>query len=212
MLLILVLVLASAINSNAQKFRLGLKGSTLVGWIKPDTKDVDMEKIRVGTSYGATLEYNLTDNYVFSSGIDIINKSGSIEDTRDTTVIFTKTLYKIQQLQIPLTLKMKTNQMEKLTYFGQFGMGVEYRLKARSDIEVKDLGGNIRPEDNNEAKGDIMGLSASMIIGIGVEYSLGERTAAVIKLLFNKGFTDIAKDKTLKMSHTFLALNLGVLF
>lgn len=210
--LIIIPVLLSLPNKSfSQKFRLGLKGAVLVGWLQPDTKDVDFEKIRIGYLYGAVGEYHLTENYSFSTGIDFENKGGSIEDTRDTSTAFIKTLYKVQHLQVPFTLKMKTNPHEKITYFGQFGAGLAYRIKARSDITTKS-GSSTTTDYNNEAKGQIYGLSSSVIIGAGIEYSLGERTALVIKLLFNKGFTDLAKNKNLKFSHSYIALNAGVLF
>lgn len=193
----------------AQKFRLGLKGSGLVGWIKPDVEGVDVEKFRFGYNYGAICEYLLNDRYVLSSGIDITQKGGGIEDSRKDTLI--KETYKLQYMELPLTLKMKTNEINYMTYFGRFGLSTNFNLKARKDVSSI-FTGITQTESDRDAKNDIRTIGASMIIGIGAEYAIGEKTSVICDLLLNKGFTNIAKSNGLKMNNSYVALNLGVIF
>ena len=61
-------------------------------------------------------------------------------------------------------------------------------------------------------------LRGSLIVGVGVEYSVGGRTALVGGLTFNNGFTNVLKGTNDAVGrkpsaiNNFLELTLGVMF
>jgi hypothetical protein len=156
-------------------------------------------------------EFSLADNYSFSTGLESFYSGGKLETYRaiDSTTI--STLYKLQYLEIPIALKMKTNEINYITYFAKFGGSVNARLSSVADISEKSGTRTITEEDKNINK-DISLFRVAFNIGVGIEYSLGGTTAVLVGLNFNNGLTDILKSKDVKANNNYISLNLGILF
>lgn len=193
----------------SQKYRLGLKGGGIVAWMKPDVEGVDVEKYKFGYVYGAMGEYLFADNYLFSLDINVTQRGGGIEDSRKDTL--KKISYQLQYLEIPLTIKMKTNQLNNMAYFGKFGICPAFNLKSRKDIS-EIFAGNTLTNSDLTADADIRKIGAALVIGFGTEYFIGETTTLVGELVLNKGFTNVAKTDGLKMNNSYVALNIGIIF
>jgi hypothetical protein len=158
------------------------------------------------------MDYNFTDNYSFSSGIDITSRGGKLENKIDSITYVQK--YKLQFIEIPLTLKMRTNEIGYLTYFGQFGFTPGAKIKAIADIDSKTPSTTTTLEDIDINK-EILGLNIDLVISLGVEYSLGGNASLYTALKFNNGFIDILKEKdnvNVKARSNYLGLGLGIFF
>jgi hypothetical protein len=195
-----------------QNLRFGLKAAPSMGWLKPDTKGLTTNGSKIGFSYGIMTDFGFTDNYYLATGVDVTYRGGSLTDKRIDTVEIT-TDYRLQYIELPITLKMKTNEIGYLTYFGQFGFAPGLRISSKGDIETKFAGqagtNNLDDEDISDA---INNLTLSMIISLGAEYNLGGRTSILTALTFNNGFVDVLDDKDLKATSNYFALTLGVFF
>ncbi len=212
--LLLFVFIISSFGQNEKFFRFGLHGSPSVAWLKPETKTHNYNGLRIGFGYGLITEFTLADNYSLSTGVESVYSGGKLNwvDTVGATTTNTAT-YRVQYIELPIALKMKTNEINYITYFAKFGGGINMRLQSFRDMDSKDSQGNSLPslldEDINS---DINLFRISFLIGIGLEYSLGGTTAALVGVNFNNGLTDIFKDKDLKAKNNFITVNLGILF
>lgn len=236
-LVILILLIIGFQYANAQRsFQLGMTASPTLGWIKPDADGIDHEKNRLGFNYGLIGDFNIADNYSISTGILIVNTGGSVSFPALQSVGGTTEYGRVQAdiqlkyIEIPLTFKLKTNQIGYITYYGQFGFGASINYDAEADLEFRypSAGSSINT-NNTDFASEISLFKASMIIGVGAEYNLSGNTSILIGLTFDNGFTNIynldvpksdsngnavntGEKRAVKGINNYLALNLGVLF
>jgi len=207
--ILILIVVAFATNfSNAQNekfFRFGLYGETGYAWLKPNTKNLESQGGSMSLGYGMIGEFTLADNYSLSTGISIAYDGGKLQygdmyflastandPTPDSTIYTITRSYKLQYFEIPLCLKMETNEIGYITYWAKFGPGIGFNLKALGDDNVKNTAGVEQPsEDDIDIKKEINFLRASLIIGAGIEYSLGGNTSVIAGVNFNNGLLDI---------------------
>lgn len=207
----LFVLMISANAQNDKFFRFGIHGSPSISWLKSETKAYESNGTRIGFGYGLITEFSLADNYSFCTGLESVYSGGKLRsiDTLGTT---TNTTYRSQYLEIPVSLKMKTNEINYITYFAKFGGGINMRLNSFADYNIKDNKGDVLTINDQDIKKDISLFRIAFHIGVGIEYSLGGTTSVLVGLNFNNGLTDIFKDKELKGKNNFINLNLGVLF
>lgn len=133
----------------------------------------------------------------------------------------------MQYIEIPLTLKLKTNEIGYLTYFLQFGLSPGICIRSKADFTTSIQSGGVTASsssDKVDVKNGINNINLSMIIGGGVEYTLSGSTTLLLGVQFNNGFLDVLDDKfddgllseddrkTLKANSNYLALTVGILF
>ncbi len=222
---IITVLLATAFSSNAQseqKFHFGLKASPSLAWVSTDSKGATSEGTKLGFGYGLITEFNFSDHYAFATGIDVNYRGGKMKFSSEstsggvtTTSILTSSLT-IQYIELPITLKLKTNEIGYLTYFLQAGIspGLNIRAKADNSTAVQINGSPIQTlsEDNVDIKDQINNFNLSMILGGGVEYTLSGSTVLLVGITFNNGFLDVFDSSELKANSNFLGLTVGVLF
>src|SRR5690606_18857619 len=97
--------------------------------------------------------------------------------------------FKMQYLEIPLSIKLKTDENNNMKWYGQFGLTTDFRIGAKQNVERANtpLADNVKATDNTKF------LRAGMIIGGGVEYRLSGKTSLLGGLTYNNGLTNIAK-------------------
>jgi hypothetical protein len=197
--------------SSKQQFHLGLKAAPSLAWLTSNTKDLNSDGLKFGFSYGLITEFNFADHYAFATGLDITYRGGKFKQDRDTSVV-SNTL-NLEYVEIPLTLKFKTNEIGYFTYFLQFGVAPGFNIRARGDstISFKNSAYSGTSASGSDIKDSINLFNLSMIISGGLEYSLSGSTVLLAAITFNNGFVDVlAGDK--KANSDYLALTIGVLF
>ncbi|RZL49979.1 MAG: PorT family protein [Pedobacter sp.] len=215
-----ILALLFATNINAQQtagidygFRLGLTAHPTFGFIKVDGGKGN--GVNLGFSYGLIGDFNFAENYSFSTGVTIttINgKSTEIDPSHymapgaaPSTAYDIK--YKMQYIEVPLTIKLKTSEMNGVRWFGQFGLSNDIRIGAKQDAKV----GNTILADDVNASDWTRFYRAGLIIGAGGEFNVGDKTSLMAGVTFNNGFTNITENNYTVKNH-FVALNFGVFF
>ncbi|MBK7964757.1 MAG: PorT family protein [Bacteroidetes bacterium] len=210
LILILFIGLVFPVISKAQdqKFHFGFKITPSMAWIKPDQKNLEREGYRLGFTYGVQTEFRLSDNYAFATGAQMSYRGGKLSidggtDSLGNNLPNESITFKVQYVEIPLTIKMLTNQFNKVRYFGQFGFAPGMRIRA-----LKEVGS----EDKLDAKKDINFFNVNMIIAAGVEYEISGSTVAFGGIEFNNGFVDVIDGDGGKGFSNYLGLNIGILF
>jgi hypothetical protein len=188
-------------------FKLGLAAHPTFGYIKSDITNVESDGLRAGFTYGLLGDFFFAQNYAFSTGLKLTTINGQTKSTAATNN-GEQQIYKIQYLEIPAKIKLYTGENDDLRFFGEFGLGNGFNVRAKQDIKG---GSGTTTTENADIYKSTSFYRASLIIGGGVEFGLGEKTKLATGLIFDNGFTDIKSgDGTLKSS--YIGLNLTVFF
>lgn len=194
---IAVIVLLGAFGATAQdtkKFRLGLQLAPNMGWIATDEKNFESDGSRLGFRFGLLTDVQLGSNanYFFSSGAFLNNVGAKSKTTLTTTdssgtrTVTSSGESKYQYVEIPVTIKLKTNEIGYMTYFGQLGFDVGVLTSAK---------GKGADGDFEDAKDFAYPLRIALAVGGGLEYNFSGNTSAIVGLKYSNGFTNVGKDK-----------------
>ena len=216
----LFLILGSAKAQDDKLIRFGIHGNTGLTWMKADQDSLDDQGMRLGFGYGFIGELNIASNFSLVTGFDVSYIGGNIEKSPveyvyppdSVLALSTQTsTYKLQYLDVPFTLKMKTNEINYITYFFRIGGSFGVNLKAKADIQYKEQGGSkALTNENVDIKDESSFMRANFVVGGGIEYSLGGSTSALLELSFTNGLTNLI-DKTNVIGNYF-AVKVGVMF
>ncbi len=206
-------------------FRCGMYGTLGPSWMKPDMKDWKNEGMRFGYGFGFMAEFAVAPNLVIASGFDVMYGSGKMKlsdtlfsyDNMTDKLSNINSIYKIQYLQIPITLKMRTNEINYFRYYMRVGgsLGLRIGTKYTEEISAQDNSFIFRTYDNEKANNRISLFRATFDIGAGIEYSLGGTTALLGEIYFNNGLTNSLKEyKNIKYKSilNYLMFKIGILF
>jgi hypothetical protein len=219
--LALILFAAFAFVSNAQNekfFRFGIHGNTGLAWMKSDQDSLEYQGMKLGYGWGFIGELTIADNFSFASGFDVNYTGGKLQKIgvyhiydNDTLLSTCTANYRFQFLDIPLTLKMKTNEINYVTYFARIGGSIGICLNSKADYDYESISGSKTaglPDQN--LKDEKRFFRANFLIGGGIEYSLGGTTTALAELSFVNGLTYQLKDT--KAIGNYVMMKVGIMF
>ena len=222
-LLTLAVCTAFSFMLNAQNdkfFRFGLHGNTGLSWMKPDQDSLEYQGMKIGLGYGFIGELTIADNFTFATGFDVSYMGGKLQKIGvkqiyppDTTSVQSKLIsnYRFQFLDVPLTLKMKTNEINYITYFARVGGSLGICLGAKADQEYSPISGSTALSFNDVSlKNENRFFRANFLISGGLEYSLGGTTTALVELSFINGLTYQLKNT--KNIGNYAMLKFGIMF
>lgn len=208
-----------------KRLRLGVGVSPSLSWMTSDNNNVTTDGVKLSVRYGIDFDYRILDNYYFSGGIKMSSLNGKLQYhdenlpfmINDELVLFNNDgsenrvsiEYKLQYIEIPLGMKLKTNEIGYFTYFARFGLNPAVNIKAiasANQLSVEDA-------DIND---EVNFLSVGYHLGGGLEYALSSNFIFTGGITYNQGFIDVTgstdgreKDKTVLSS---VALTLGIFF
>lgn len=189
--------------SQVKPFRFGVKLAPNLSWISPDTEGYEYDGMQMGFSWGFLADITLTENYFVKTGfnIDYFNAKLSYPEQRSLTETDpSMTLgnldrkYKLQYLELPVTLKMRTNKFGEFAFYGEIGFGAAFNLRAKA--EDKFTYGNNTVESEADIKDEIALVKGSLIVGAGLEYFIDESTTIITSLIFSNGLSNILSGDT----------------
>ncbi len=202
----------SLFAQDASQVRLGLTAHPTFGFLKVENGKGN--GLSTGFTYGLMSDFEFAENYCFATGLTVttINGTATILNYQPYHSIATTNAeydvkFKMQYLEIPLSIKLKTDETNEIKWFGQFGLTTNFRIGAKQDVER----GNTPLADDVKATEVTKFFRAGMIIGGGAEYRLSGKTSLVGGLTYNNGLTNIAKNDQTVKNH-YVGLNLGVFF
>ena len=220
----LVIALAIATSATAQNagrsLRLGLSFAPNLGWLAPTGKKIEANGSHLGFRFGLVTGIMIGENanYAFSTGLFLNNIGGDYKRATtfilptDTVAGTNQTTMELQYVELPPTIKLKTNEIGYMTYFGQVGFDTGFRVGAKRDTEIAGPGVSVT-EDNEDAKDDAAELRVALSIGAGFEYNFSGNTSALVGLRYSNGFTNALDNDDLGQAKLHYAeLTLGVLF
>src|SRR5258705_1617101 len=101
-------------SSGDSKLRFGFKVAPSLAWLKPDIKGYESDGSKIGFIYGLMMDYNFSKNYAVDIGLEVSYRGGKLKYDYVLSQNVTangKMTYNIKYLEIPLSIKMKTNEI-----------------------------------------------------------------------------------------------------
>ena len=229
--ILLAIILVFGMNSlfsQVKPFRFGVKVAPDFSWISPDTKDYENDGMVPGFSWGFLADITLTDNYFVKTGFSVDYVGGKLtyphsmlldESQSALTAGTLKRKYSLRYLEIPATIKMRTNQFNNMAFYGEIGFGGYFNLKAKGKDEFTPDGSSTVVSDDGDIKDEISFMRASMIVGAGMAYFIDESTSLIFSVDFNNGLTNVLNGKNNidaslneRAQLYYFQLNVGVMF
>jgi hypothetical protein len=224
-ILIVSLVLLTVSIAQAQdekKLKIGFQFTPEVTWLKAKSLTIENKGSKVGFNFGPVFDYSFGDNYAFTTGINISRSNGGLR-YKDTTYFNSQpdklydkgsnVDYRLQYIEIPLALRLKTNEIGYMTYFGVFGLVPAINISAKGSFENSATPSvKIEPEKINK---DVTLPNASMLISAGAAYSLSTNTSAFFSVNFYNGLIDVTRNPKGYKSKAIMnrvGLSLGIMF
>ena len=169
----------------AQNFRLGFQASPHMTWMNSSKNDIVSNELKAGIKYGLEADIFLAGfpRYSLNTGLYVANHSFSAHYNIDepffiNNVTFSEPVdlrYKLNYIEIPLNIKLKSDQFYRMTFYGQFGLTNMINISASAtSSDAKFTGDNINSGMNNRV---IKPYNLCMIMGGGVAYDVGGNTA-----------------------------------
>jgi len=191
-------------NNSSPKFRMGLSGSTVLSWINRDgdAAIAEGDGTRFSIQYGLHLDFRLgsNENYYFSTGLFLLNTGGSLvhqglaPDANGELSAATFTIdHRINYLNIPLTMMLRTKEIGYMTYFARVGADAGFNVSSSYDVSTAIAGETITEEDVND---DLASLfRAALHIEAGLEYNISGNTRLFASLEWNDGLNNVFSDE-----------------
>lgn len=245
-------------DTDMKNFRFGVTAQpALFGYKPDDLKKFKKGGTAFGFGVLINAEYSFSGNFAIGFGIGL-GSGGGIIDFLDTvqyyvndgdilqlndgkpdlsslagktdTFLLKSRTYKASYYNIPLSLKMRTNEIGYMRYFLEPRLNIGIRKKVRADDNVVDLGSgstNVVKNPDLNISSDMAPLRMSVTISGGGEYALAGSTALVFAIGYDYGLSNVVqgtsdyllrtKDKARKQleqkfNQNGLTLSVGILF
>ncbi len=199
LLFIAILGFITTANAQYKKYNFGLKAAPQVSWMSSSLDEYESAGVRMGFSWGFIGAYNFTENNSLVSGFNVIFNGGKLRFDADhvvngtaTGLVETVRTYKLKSIEIPISIKMRTNEMNKIHYYAQLGFGTSFLFSAKTEDEFTSNGQVYMEKDSDP---QMWKVRESLIIGGGIEYALESGPSLGARLFLNQGFTNILSGK-----------------
>lgn len=200
-LFLLLIIVASTVQAQV---KLGLKLAPVISANRAvnDTQTVKNNGSQMKFSIGLIADKTLSDTYFLSSGLIYLPKRAAFRASGNTI----KEEYKLQYLQIPLTLKLFTNEIAPdLKGYLQVGSGLEIKVFDEKTDPSFTIIKNFTPVD------------IPVILGAGIEFRAGINTTLFGGFSYQRGLVNVVSETTagsddLQIRNTILSIDLGVKF
>ncbi|MFT7032427.1 MAG: hypothetical protein ACJA2S_000927 [Cyclobacteriaceae bacterium] len=174
--LILCLVLGTVAQAQP-KIGLSFAPSTVLNRVKyqSDNANVTNSGSAFGFKIGLELDFDIADNYAFNTGLTYApKKTGYLIDPLDSPI--QEEEYKLQYLQIPLTMKLYTSELiPDVRGFFQLGILAEIKIFSEPADDTYTMVESFKPFDT------------SLVLGFGAERNSGASSVLYAAIIYNRG-------------------------
>ena len=216
-------------NEKDAKLRFGIKGISSFGWLIPEnTRRFSRYELGLGYGWGLNLEMKINKTTSFRTGFSLTNFKAGLNYFDDELPQHEETYYVVNDFEfvewennvtapdgeifqllnrkynlsyvnIPLILKLKTNEIGYFTYFGEFGGLLSLKTKASVEDRSIPLNDSLAPlsseafstfEDLDLSSGT-QPFRAGLSLGAGAEYNFSGSTSLFFQLNWNYFVTNV---------------------
>lgn len=215
----LTAMLTTAVEAQTKQWKIALHVDPNISWLKPDNKNLTAGDNKLNFGFGVSIDKMFTDNYAIGTGFNLFNTGGQlsyfdeiITDDGQRTIASMNRTYMLKYAEVPITLKLRTNEIGYITYWAQVGVGLGVNIKSKSDdvIDYKKLENGTNPDslrwtdatliadesiEDEDIGRDISIFRSSLIIAGGIEYNLSGDASIVAGVCLNNAFSNVLKGK-----------------
>jgi hypothetical protein len=205
-------------SSAFAQWEIGIKISPSIGTnrvVFPST--INFEALNAKTHFGGGViaDYFFGENYAFSTGLIYMGKGAGVKYSMKDGSKAGSDEFGIQYLEIPVTVKLFTNDIATDTrlYF-QAGGSFDPRISAKVNGDKLDAANN---DKKYSSYFNFMDISA--LFGFGAEKQMGESTKIFGGFSYHRGLIDIDNfyedkfsSKNIEVKNSYVALDLGLKF
>ncbi len=216
-ILVILTFLGAILSLNAQTSRVkfNVEVDPQFAWFSSDDETVEPNGSIFQVHAGLNMDFYFAENYAFVLGVGINNLGGNLlyadstefSSKGETLLVEPNQSVKLnlQYIDIPVGLKLKTEELGYATYFLQLGFNPMINLNAKASSEDASF-------DKVDIKESIISFYLGYHVGIGIEYKLGGSTALIGGVRWSSGFTDVTDNDRTNVTLNALSIHLGVLF
>ena len=215
-IIVALLFLWAGVSLQGQtNIKLSVHADPQISWFSSDKAAVDPDGSRFHLQTGLNVDFFFAENYAFCAGFGLNNLGGSLLYADSTLFVSNEdsifvmpgqaVRHKLQYLDFPVGLKLKTEELGYMTFFLQLGLNPMININATGNTEDGILDQETIRETTRLFN---LGYHASL----GVEYRLGGNTALIGGLRWSAGLTDVTENDKANVSVRSVSLHLGVLF
>lgn len=221
-----------------KKIKLGLLSVGQISWIATETSNIKGAGVKGGLNIGLSTDYFFNENYalsvellhsttgfkVMANAIDYQYNDSTLISRSDVTID-----YRYRSFQIPISIKLRTNEIGYLRYFGQVGVAPSFAYRAiRANyspnffpdvIEGEDRLVNERGKDFNQgdprfnlSEDNVRGIILPILLGAGAEWNISGQTSLIFGLRYEYGINNLFKAERTTGSRSCLGLTTGIRF
>lgn len=194
-----------------RKFRMGLNVAPAVDFFTTNTDGLSADAVRFKFGAGLMAEYAITNNYAFVFGLEWKGAGAALayenayyesqqQSTQGQTFRLMSRNYRNDYINIPISMKLMTNEIGYFTYFAQVGadLSVLVSSKALDNGAFVDSTGAISPNSIEIDYRDVYSQSSfaniRLRVGVGAEWNFSENTSLVFSVTYHHGFIDVLRD------------------
>ena len=215
-ILLMCIILGAIISIQAQSpVKFNVQVDPQFAWFKSDDNAVEPDGSIFHMQVGLQMDYFFAENYAFVVGVGINNLGGNLLYS-DSTEFSSKgdillvepnqsVKMNLQYIDIPIGLKLKTEELGYATFFLQLGFNPMININAKASTDD----GAMDKEDIRES---IHLFNLGYHAGLGVEYQLGGSTALIGGLRWSAGLTDVTDNDRANVKTNAVTIHIGVLF
>jgi hypothetical protein len=172
-----------SLNSYAQEFRFGPTFTPVSSWWIVEGDLYVTSGNSVGFQVGATIDQTLgsSERFALVTGLNFNHAKLGFEEVTggpDTVTSQKAWTFKINSLDLPLLLKLRSDELGNTVLFAQYGLTLGFKLT--ENVTVND-------GKNGGSAFEYLGLNSSLTMGVGIEQSIANDKDLVIGLHFQNG-------------------------
>lgn len=202
-----LLLLIGSVSASAQsknKVHLGLTANPNITWMATSNDGYESDGVKAGITYGLVTDFRLfgEDNYSLTTGFTFSHLGGKISspdvysDNGNLVSAVRNSNYSLTNIDVPLAIRLKTNEIGYNVFYGVFGSEVGFNVNANETYTLTYGNGIVTPEDDLDVSDNINLIRTSLVIGLGLERAISGETHYRIGVTFHNGLTNIFKDNT----------------
>lgn len=227
----------TTLSAQYKPFQLGLKASPTIGWFNASDVGIKGGSAHMGFLGGFIAEINFTENYMILTGLNYHYTKGRLTFDRYYPKTSTPSIYDLklcsveqtvafQYVEIPLAVKLRTNQFGRFRFYGNVGLNTAFRFSARADSKYTLKDDPIGIAETKEflkedVRKDYYLVRESLLIGGGVDFSIDESSYVSAGINFNTSLNNLVKakyiaegnvEKKIKATYSYVEIQLAFVF
>jgi len=215
-LLAIIIILAALIPARSQTpVKFSVHVDPQFAWFSSDDESTVPNGSIFHLQAGLQMDYFFAENYAFALGVSINNLGGNLL-YNDSTEFSSKgepvqvvpgqdVKQNLQYIDIPIGLKLKTEELGYATFFFQLGFNPMININAKGTSDAASM-------DKDDIRDNINLFCLGYHAGAGVEYKLGGNTAVIGGIRWTSGLTDVTDNDRANVKMNAISVHLGILF